>query len=417
MINRRTVSRACMTGLASAILLGSVACSSSNKPQAAGISSGGSPGGAGCNQGKPLNIGFMAALSGPAAVEGQDAKRVAQLALNKANAKGGALGRCLILRDVDDQGDPSKGAQAVRELIDRKGADFIVTASTSGVVQAMLPVTTQAKMISMFATGALENAGRGSQFPYNFRTAVAASDLSAITGKVILDAKYTRVGILAANIAFGQQSSDALKSALQGKPAQVVSTQFVESGAVDMTAQLQQVLDAKPDVLVYFIPSTPDAIAGLRARASLRSDLPTLGISTYLGKEIRDVVNQGNLKKVFSCGIYRTMGVPPGQTALTYQPATDFIADYARSRNETVLSNSPQIASGTYDSVNLLVAAVNGAHTADSGAIKSYIETHTFQLVRGQSHFSATQHNAFDINDLGAGDVGTFDGGVVKLLT
>src|SRR3954468_19136747 len=67
----------------------------------------------------PITIAVEAPISGPQASNGVDILRGAQLAVRQVNARGGLLGRRVVLVRGDDRGDASRAKATARKVIAR----------------------------------------------------------------------------------------------------------------------------------------------------------------------------------------------------------------------------------------------------------------------------------------------------------
>lgn len=88
-----------------------------------------------CGEKKPLEIGFMAGLTGRVADLGVPGRNAALLAVEQCNAGGGIDGRPVHLIVRDDRQDAATAKQMVSELIDRK-VDVIIGPMTSSMAVA-----------------------------------------------------------------------------------------------------------------------------------------------------------------------------------------------------------------------------------------------------------------------------------------
>ena len=81
----------------------------------------------------PVVIGSISPLTGTNAVQGQDMKRGAQLALEQINAAGGVLGSPLKIIWEDTESSPKGGMDAVHKLVEINKVPLIVGAYSSGI--------------------------------------------------------------------------------------------------------------------------------------------------------------------------------------------------------------------------------------------------------------------------------------------
>ena len=89
---------------------------------------------------EPIKIGFSGALTGPAAFVGVEIKRGAEIAIDEINAKGGIMGRKLVLVSRDDEHNPVKTVAQYRELVEREKVVAMIGASNSASMLAVAPI-------------------------------------------------------------------------------------------------------------------------------------------------------------------------------------------------------------------------------------------------------------------------------------
>jgi branched-chain amino acid transport system substrate-binding protein len=105
---------------------------------------------------KPIKIGFGMALTGPLAVNGQQALLGTQIWAEEVNAKGGLLGRKVELVHYDDQSNPSNVPGIYTKLLDVDKVDLVVGGYATNMVGPAIPVVMQKNklIIGLFALDA-----------------------------------------------------------------------------------------------------------------------------------------------------------------------------------------------------------------------------------------------------------------------
>src|SRR5690242_10078370 len=93
--------------------------------------------------GAPIKIGFGMALSGPLAVNGQQALLGAQIWQEETNSKGGLLGRKVELVYYDDQSNPTTIPGIYTKLIEFDKCDLVVSGYATNMVAPAIPVVMQ----------------------------------------------------------------------------------------------------------------------------------------------------------------------------------------------------------------------------------------------------------------------------------
>lgn len=114
-----------------------------------------------------LKIGSISILSGEGASWGNAAKNGTNMAAEVLNAKGGVLGKKVVVEYQDDQGDPKKTLTAFRALTDLSGAKFIVgpTFSRSGL--PLIEPATRKKVILISPSLGMAKFNESSEFLFN----------------------------------------------------------------------------------------------------------------------------------------------------------------------------------------------------------------------------------------------------------
>ena len=96
--------------------------------------------------GKPIVIGIPIGLSGANSVVAPSVVQSAELAVEEINAKGGVLGRKLVLEVADDASGAAGAQKAFDSLIYQKKVDVLISMETSAARNAGLPAVTKGKV-------------------------------------------------------------------------------------------------------------------------------------------------------------------------------------------------------------------------------------------------------------------------------
>lgn len=104
-----------------------------------------------CRPAAPLQVGFVAGLSGRVSDLGVSCRNGAQLALSERNAAGGIGGRRVELLVEDDAQDPSAARRAVDALIDA-GVVAIIGHATSSMAEVTLPIANRRHVLMVSPT-------------------------------------------------------------------------------------------------------------------------------------------------------------------------------------------------------------------------------------------------------------------------
>jgi branched-chain amino acid transport system substrate-binding protein len=206
--------------------------------------------------GDVLKIGMISMQSGVMVLYGQQQYRGFMLGLEyMADGKTDDQGRFIIAnRPVevllrDDEGNPEKGVQLARELIEKDGVELLQGPVSSAVAAALTTVAQDYKMILMvdpaasaFTTGQYFN-------PYVFRTSRTNYDDVLVIAKYLIEnvgKKFAHIGV---DNAFGQGSGVALKFAVEKFGGEVIADIYAPLETTDFTPYIQQALDSGAEAL------------------------------------------------------------------------------------------------------------------------------------------------------------------------
>src|ERR1700734_4272097 len=95
---------------------------------------------------EPVRIGVTTILSGPYADRGQSEQYGVELALQRINEAGGALGRPVEAFYGDNAADPQIGIAATKRLIEEQHVPVLLGALATPVTHAIMPIVQQAKV-------------------------------------------------------------------------------------------------------------------------------------------------------------------------------------------------------------------------------------------------------------------------------
>jgi branched-chain amino acid transport system substrate-binding protein len=143
-----------------------------------------------CSEKEPIRVGYVAGVSGRTADLGIGGRNGAQLAVEQANAKGGINGRKLEMLLKDDESNPDKGKQVVKELLDAH-VEAILGPMTSNVAAAVVPMATEADVTMMGGSVAGNDfTGKDDQF---FRVIAASSYHAAGMASYLFEKRKVKV--------------------------------------------------------------------------------------------------------------------------------------------------------------------------------------------------------------------------------
>jgi branched-chain amino acid transport system substrate-binding protein len=323
----------------------------------------------------PVTIAIEAPLSGPQASNGRDMLRGVQLAVRQANERGGVLGRRIKLLRLDDKATPSLARTVARRAIAAKAVAVIGPYNSSvGIIN--LPVYVAGKVVPIHLTSADETAGKGLTVqPKN-------SQISPVEARYFAAQRATRVAMLVDPSAYTKGMADRLRHILKSRGGEVVTIPIV-AGKQSYSSQVAMALESRPQ-LVYVSTYYPEGskIAGsLRAAAAGNQ---SFGCFMGLANVDPAFVAQAGIPASRFC---RYSGVP---TAAQIPSAAGYVRQYRRA-----FRRSPGVwGTFTYDSTNLLLAAIRKTQGLEYGALmKNLLHTRRYKGATGTITIDASTGN------------------------
>jgi len=228
---------------------------------------------------KPVKIGVLTPLSPPGdASAGQLILRGAKMGAEEVNAHGGVLGgRKIELVVEDDSGTPEKGSAGFRKLATQDQVVAVVGQFHSSVMAAVQVLAEQFK-VPVFSTQASAKQITEQHLNFTFRTHVIDPDRCQMWTRWAKERGFKRAALIAENTDYGVGLVDETKKAFASMyPGAELKTMIFDRAVVDLTPQLLEIKNWKPDVLFNGGIGTPTYLIAKQAwDVGLTPAVPTL---------------------------------------------------------------------------------------------------------------------------------------------
>jgi branched-chain amino acid transport system substrate-binding protein len=306
----------------------------------------------------PVRIGAIAALTGGAAMQGQQAKEGFNLAIKDLNAKGGLLGRKVEGAIEDAQGNPTAGVNAFRKLVFDEKVSAVVGDHQSTVVLAFKPLAVQ-QGIPVLATGSAMAVTEPSS-PWIFR--VREYDQLAANALVnaALKAGHKKIAVFHNTDQFGVGGRQNVLDVLAKKGLKPVAVEGHNTGDKDFTAQLLNIKKAGADAIIVF---THNEEQGL--------------ITRQVNQLIPDVTYYGSMALSQTSTINMAQGTAEGKFSATPYLASnpDPIVQNFVKKYQKEYGHMPELFSVLYyDSVMMIAKAIELGKSDKPEAIKNNLK-------------------------------------------
>ncbi|HEY0297196.1 MAG TPA: branched-chain amino acid ABC transporter substrate-binding protein [Bordetella sp.] len=235
----------------------------------------------------PIRIGCMLPLSGNGSIEGNQVYKGVQLAVADANAAGGVLGRKIELATEDDESNTAKGATAMRKLVERDHAPFVVGTYASAVVVAAMKVAKELKvpLLSGGSTGAIATDANTPGDPWFFRAWADSNGQGFDTATAIVKRfGAKRVAILHDTTGYGVDLAKQTTDVVVKAGGEIVANESYNIGDQDFSTLLTRIRTLKPDV-VYIGGWAADGATIVRQAASVGVRAQFVGSGSMLSDD------------------------------------------------------------------------------------------------------------------------------------
>ncbi len=325
-----------------------------------------------------IKIGHVGPTSGAIAHLGKDNENGARMAVDELNAKGVMIGGKKVTIELlaeDDAGDPKQGTAVATKLVDAKVSGVIGHLNSGTTIPAS--AIYDAAGIPQISPSATNPKYTRQGFKGAFRVVADDVHLGGTLGKYAVNTlKGTNIGVIDDRTAYGQGLAEEFEKAVKEAGGNVVGHEFTTDKATDFNAILTTLKGKKVDVVFF---GGMDAVAG-----PMIKQMAQLGIKAkFMGG---DGICTGELSKLAGDALKDDMvycaeagGVEGDQKAGMDKFHDDFKAKFG----QEVQLYSPYV----YDALNLMVAAMVKADSADPAKYLPELKNTDYKGVTGQIAF------------------------------
>jgi branched-chain amino acid transport system substrate-binding protein len=243
-------------------------------------------------QGEPIKIGAVVALTGPGAGLGQPERNGMLLAEKVINEKGGIKGRPIKILIEDDGSKPDNAKSKAERLIFDEKVLVLLGPSLTASTGAVSAITNAEGMAELACTGL------GPKIELTYKTLYHLLPPQLLNARAMLEyttkvLKAKKLGVLH-DTGYGQVVMNSLNGLTGEYGVEFVSVEKFEVGATDTSAQAAKVRAADPEVL-FIIATSPVPFRNAREVRITQPIVSAIGSSSYdyvrgMGEYADDIV-------------------------------------------------------------------------------------------------------------------------------
>jgi branched-chain amino acid transport system substrate-binding protein len=326
----------------------------------------------------PIVIAHVAPATGRFSLHSEADRRGVEMAIDEFNARGGVLGREIVLVSRDPTLDPANAAKVAEELIIKTRIGFMVGAISSGVAASMSAVCQKYGVIfintnSSSPSEAVENAHR-TKFVFD---ANAANYNHTLLKYAIHRHAAKRVVLLTEDDEWGRSSAAASRPYIEEYGGTVVGEVKAPETLPDPAGIIDQVTALNPDVVAVNISGDNQ-----------------IKLFAQIGPEILKkqswVVGEVDWED-----LYPAPGTPRPLFGVTWAwnfktPGTaEFVAKYRKRYGHTRLDYPGHVTHAAFLATRALLGAVTKAGTTDNHAVIQELERYRASAAERMQDFEA----------------------------
>ena len=324
-----------------------------------------------------IKIGVPVGLSGANSVVAPSVVQAAELAVDEINAKGGILGKKVVL-EVADDGSGAAGAQkAFDSLVFQKKVDVLISMETSAARNAGLPIVARGKVPFIY-TSFYE--GRSCS-PYLFVNAwVPDQQVAPIVDYFMEKKGAKRFFLVGSDYAFGRGMLEFTRKYIQKKGGELLGEEYQPMDASDWTAVISKIRSANPDAVIT-------STAGGAPNVTLTKQLRGAGIKSLYGNL---AVDEGTAKSMGpdAEGIY----ISASYLTSIDSPENKAFLEAMEKKFGSGLKTPNDLSVPQYEGIYLYKAAVEKAGTTETDAVLEALPEVSFTGPRGKIQMSKQHH-------------------------
>lgn len=313
--------------------------------------------------GEPYRIGVLVALTGAYSALGEPEQAAAEAYVERLNADGGINGHPIELVVADTTSSESEAVNQMRRLAE-EDVIGVIGPSSSGESVAVKQVAGQLEVpvLAMASSRSIvEPVDEATWIFKNF----PSTDLSLRAQLAYAsDQGQTRVAIIGANNAYGQEPIDQLPDLAAEYGLEVVGSETFDPSATDVTSQLTALQGSDPETILVWAVQPANAIVARNAADLGMTDVVlshSPGAASFGFIDTAGEAAEGNL-------IQGTVALVPEsmpQDSPQYGILNEFVTTYSEEYGE----DPNQFAGNAWDAMAIMTEAL-GATDVDPGDLQ-----------------------------------------------
>jgi len=346
-----------------------------------------------------LKIGVLAPLSGPFAAGGSSFVQAATLAVEQANAEGGALGRRIEIAVSDTEGRVDVARSETLRLISREKVNALVGAYLSEETMGVVETASARKtvlLVPIAATAEITDRIRKERgrYRYVFRVGYSIPQWAETLAAFLKDREVRRYAFVGTGIRWNRELGNVLEKIAARDGIAVSYAGYYSPGNPAFDPVAVAAAGSAPDIVVLGDPGK-NSLSFLKRFRELSPGVPVLSVGGALG----------DARLAPSLPLSGPLYVQAAAWKGSSPSATAYVERFEKRFGSAPVGYSDTLP---YDAVTVLVAAWRHAGSADADGVVAALEKGAFPGAAGTYRFDDSHQAVW-----GAG-TGTLRGTVIR---
>ena len=316
-----------------------------------------------------IRVAVASAITGPVAQYGDMHRAGVQLAVEHANAAGGALGKKIETVEMDDACEPKQSPAVANKVVSEK-IHFVLGHVCSGSFKPAAQIYDENDVL-MFSSSATSDDLSTYGYKTFFRTIGKDSQQGPAAAAYILNkVKPKKLAIVHDKQTYGQGVATQVKNSVEKKGLKPVMFEAINKGDTDYSALITKMKQAGVD-FVYYGGYHPELIILLKQAHDQNLGARWMGPEGAAVSDVKGESVEGLL-----------VTLPPD---FSKEPTNTKIAEAFKAKKQ---DPSGVFVMTSYASAQVLIDAIRGAKSEDPKKVADYMHKNKFKTVLGDVEFT-----------------------------
>jgi len=321
-----------------------------------------------------VKVAVAAPLTGDFAEYGTGFKNAVELMADEWNAKGGVLGMKIEVVPFDDKNSGEEAAAIAERIVGDASISAVIGHFASGVCMAASPTYQEAGIVEISPSASHPDYSKEGDYIFRNNTVINVEAKEALDlATQVAGAK--KVAIMSVKTDWGTATSAIVKDLLKEyEGVELVAHEEIIDGTVDFSPTVTSLKKGQPDAII--VVGMYNVLAPFATQyKAVDPEVNLVGFSNAYSQELI------NLGKEYVEGVY----LP----AIFFHGSEDeAIRAFVDSYQEKYKSVPSSLTAQAYDSMGIILTAIETAKSADREAIKDAIYTLDYPGVTGATKFN-----------------------------